>query len=107
MARLMRSRPGDIACLLLFLAVQVCCTSLLPGQTPAQPGKPAPQHEAVVPSAEEKRKALEADTERLVKLAEQLKTDLEHTRQDELSMKVLREAEEIDRLARSTRTRVH
>lgn len=101
---MLRHRQG--ACVLVFVASQVG-TCLLLGQVPESPGKPAAQHEAVVPSAEDKQKALEVDAARLVRLAEQLKIDLEHTRQDELSVKVLREAEEIDRLARSTRTRMH
>ena len=92
---------------LVVVWVQTYLATTLSAQAPAQPGKPAVQKEAVVPSAEDKRKALEADAERLVRLAGQLKAELEHTRQDELSVKVVRDADEIDRLARSTRTRVH
>ena len=60
-----------------------------------------------MPSAEDKHKALEADAERLVQLARHLRAELEHTRPDELSIKVLRDADEIDRLARSARARTH
>ena len=88
---------------LVLAAVQLCLASILPAQAPVPPVK----KEAVVPSAEDKHKALEADAERLVQLARQLRTELEHTRPDELSVKVLRDAEEIERLARSTRSRMH
>ncbi len=91
---------------LALVAGQLCVACMLPAQSPAQPGQAAVQKEAVTPSAEDKQKALEADAERLVQLARQLRAELEHTRPDELSVKVLREAEEIERLARSTRTRI-
>lgn len=88
--------------LLLYLLLLLSTDSSvhLWSQAPAQP-------RPVTPTAEEKRKALEADVERLVQLARQLKAEVDHSRQDELSVKVLRDADEIDRLSRSVRTRLH
>ena len=90
------------AAALTMVAVQLCLVCPLPAQAPPPPIK----KEAVTPSAEDRHKALAADAERLVQLARQLRAELEHTRPDELSVKVLRDAEEIERLARSTRTRL-
>lgn len=84
----------------VLLVLCVGCMSQLRSQAPVQ-------QSVVTPTAEEKRKALEADVERLVQLARQLKAEVDHTRQDELSTKVLRDTDEIDRLARSARSRLH
>ena len=92
------ARPCGLAALWALAILHASCQ-------PAQPVKPA-QAERVVPTAEEKRKALDADVVRLVQLARQLKAEVEQTRKDELSVKVLRDADDIDKLARSTRGRL-
>lgn len=61
---------------------------------------------AVTPSAADHQKAMQADLDRLLQLARQLKAEVDHTRQDELSIKVIRDADEIDKLARSARGRI-
>lgn len=90
-----------------LLSLHVWFASVLLAQTPAQAGKASAQSQPAAPSAEDRQKAMEADVERLVQLARQLKAELERSRQDELSVKVIRDADEIDRLARSARTRIH
>ena len=74
----------------------------MPGQTkiaaaPAQPASPA---------AGDRQKAAHADADRLLALAQSLKTSVDKSRKDELNVQVIREAEEIEKLARSLRSRV-
>lgn len=66
---------------------------------------PAPTP-AAVPTEVDRQRALQADADRLAKLAEQLQLSLQHARRDELSVKVVQTADEMDRLARSARTRI-
>lgn len=61
---------------------------------------------AVAPSANDRQKAMQADMDRLLQLARQLKAEVGSSRKDELSVKVVRDADEIDKLARSARGRI-
>lgn len=53
------------------------------------------------------QKAVLDDTEHLLQLARELKATVDKTRRDELSLQVIREADEIERLARSVKARIH
>ena len=91
--RQLRTRASTCG-LALLLSVSAC----------AQAGRAA--QPAAEPSAEDKRKAMEADVNRLLGLAQQLKVEVDKSRKDELSLKVIRDADEIDKLARSARGRI-
>lgn len=88
--------------LLLLLAPTVTLTAQAKSASQAAT-KDAP---SVVPSATDKQKAMQADMDRLLQLARQLKTEVDKSRKDELSIKVVRDADEIDKLARSARGRI-
>jgi hypothetical protein len=54
----------------------------------------------------ERQKKLVADTERLLSLATELKTDMDKTTKDTLSLDVVRKADEIEKLAHSVKERM-
>ena len=81
---------------LLWLCVLPCCAA-------EQAAAPV-QHAA---PATPQRAAMESDLNRLVALAKQLKTDVDRTRRDELNVRVVRNADVIEKLARSARSRIH
>jgi hypothetical protein len=57
-------------------------------------------------SPEEKKRAdLRADTEKLYKLTQELKTEVEKSNKDTLSVSVIKKAQEIEQLAKSIRER--
>jgi hypothetical protein len=61
-----------------------------------------PAQSATRPSAKEAREAqITADTEKLYKLAQELKTEMDKSTKDTLSLSVIRKASEIEQLARS------
>ena len=53
------------------------------------------------------KEAMLQDTDHLLQLARQLKASVDRTRRDELSLQVVREADEIEKLARSVKARIH
>ncbi len=70
----------------------------------AQQQAPAPEQKAMTPA--EKRKAdLQADTERLYKLTQELKAEVDKSNKDTLSVSVVKKAQEIERLAKSIKER--
>lgn len=54
-------------------------------------------------AAEERQKKLETDAAKLVEMAQQLKTSVDKTNKDMLSVNVIKEAERIEKLAREVR----
>ena len=54
----------------------------------------------------ERQKKLVADTEKLLALATELKTDVDKTNKDILSMDVIKKADEIEKLAHSVKERL-
>jgi hypothetical protein len=73
----------------------------------ALPRPQAPEEKAVQPdrdaaSAEHNRQIAE-DSARLLKLATDLKAEIDKTNKDTLSLRVIRKADEIERLAHSVR----
>lgn len=55
---------------------------------------------------DDRRKRLLADTARLVALSNELKTEVDNTTRDELSIEVIRKATEIEKLAHDVRERM-
>ncbi len=82
------------------VAVLLACAALGQAKPPATP-VPAAQA-----TSEDRQKAAHADADRLLKLAQDLKNSVDKSRKDELNVQVIREAEEIEKLARSLRSRV-
>lgn len=54
----------------------------------------------------ERQKQLEADTQKLLALATELKADVEKSNKDTLSLDVVRKADEIEKLAKSVRDKM-
>jgi hypothetical protein len=89
----------------------------LPGQTPITPrpggvppdfGPSSPkldEQQARVRSTE-RQKRLVADTDKLLALATELKTDVDKTNKDILSVDVIKKADEIEKLAHSVKERM-
>jgi hypothetical protein len=78
------------------------------GSQPADPRDPtAPLREAsrVRAVANERQKKIIDDTARLLQLATELKTDVDKTTKEEMSMDVIRKADEIERLAHDVKQR--
>ena len=58
-------------------------------------------------TAQEKRQAeIAADTEKLYRLAKELKVEMDKSTKDTLSLTVIRKAEEVEKLARSLKERM-
>lgn len=55
---------------------------------------------------DERQKKMQEDTVKLLKLAEELKTEMEKTNKFQMSLDVVKKAEEIERLARDVKTRM-
>lgn len=75
------------------------------GRAAGQAAAARPQLTA--PSAIDARQGILADADHLVQLARELKASVEKARRDELSLQVIREADEIEKLARSVKARIH
>ncbi len=54
----------------------------------------------------ERQKQLVADTQKLLALANELKSDVDKSTKDQLSLDVIRKAEEIEKLAHSVRDKM-
>ncbi len=82
----------------LALATWLTATAFAQQQPPPSDQKPM--------TAAEKRKAdLQADTERLYKLTQELKVEVDKSNKDTLSVSVVKKAQEIERLAKSIKER--
>lgn len=92
--------------MLRFLAA-ICIVVLAAPLAMGQAAAPPPSHPVATPAPPPHNNDLQADAERLLKLAQELKASVDKTRRDELSMQVIRQADEIDRLARSAKARIH
>jgi hypothetical protein len=80
-----------------------------PGRvSPLDLGDPNPRLEEQQQKARstERQKKLVADTEKLLALATELKTDVDKTNKDILSMDVIKKADEIEKLAHSVKERM-
>jgi hypothetical protein len=99
---------GRASCSLL-LSLSVFAFAQSPSASSAKPQgqTPAEQKPAAVPmTAAEKRKAdLQADTEKLYKLTQELKAEVDKSNKDTLSVSVVKKAQEVERLAKSIKER--
>jgi hypothetical protein len=106
--------------LFLFFAIPSCAQSATPRpSTPAQrvDGTVAPPidddenrdriaRDMAKKANLERQAALKADTEKLVKLATELKAYVDKSNENVLSLEVLKKAEEIEKLARSVKDKM-
>jgi hypothetical protein len=94
------------------------------GQSQQQPRPPAPTHDLNVPmgdaddahdrlsaemakkAAKERVAALKSDTEKLVKLSTELKSFVDKSDENVLSLDVIRKCDEIEKLAKSVRDKM-
>jgi hypothetical protein len=67
-------------------------------------GEPSPAKTPLTPE-EKKRADLQADTEKLYKLTQELKAEVAKSNKDTLSVPVVKKAQEIERLAKSIKER--
>jgi hypothetical protein len=93
-------------------------TTQLSGQNPTPPtpghippldmGGPDPrlQEQQAKTQSTERQKKLVADTEKLLALATELKTDVDKTNKNILSLDVIKKADEIEKLAHSVKERM-
>jgi hypothetical protein len=89
----------------LFIALAVLGVAAQTGQQP-DPGKSISTSSAKVPSSSqpastERGKQIAADSAKLLRLATDLKAEVDQTNKDVLSVRVVRTAGEIERLARN------
>ncbi|HTZ97330.1 MAG TPA: hypothetical protein VMB18_13080 [Terriglobales bacterium] len=101
------------ACLFL-LALQIAAPKLCVSQTPSglppfpnasgqvkDPDQEKREHDLAKKINQERQAQLKRDTDKLLKLATELKEYVDKSNQDTLSVDVIRKSEEIQRLARS------
>lgn len=83
-------------------------TNGLPGDQPpaADPVRVKMDEERVKAMNDDRRKKLSADVDRLVSLSNELKTDVDKTNKDELSLDVVKKAQEIEKLAHDVQSRM-
>jgi len=70
------------------------------------PNAPKIEEQQAKARSNERQKKLVADTDKLLALATELKTDVDKTNQNILSMDVIKKAEEIEKLAHSVKERM-
>jgi hypothetical protein len=74
--------------------------------TPADDARTKAEREMAKRANEERQANLKRDTERLLKLATELKEDVDKTNSNTLSIDVMKKAEEIEKLARSVKDKM-
>jgi hypothetical protein len=70
------------------------------------PNSPKIEEQQAKARSNERQKKLVADTDKLLSLATELKTDVDKTNQNILSMDVIKKADEIEKLAHSVKERM-
>ena len=73
---------------------------------PPDPGRERMEKEMAKKANEERQAQLKRDTDRLLKLATELKASVDKTNQDTLSVEVVKKAEEIEKLAHSVKEKM-
>ena len=66
----------------------------------------AAEHVRTEMAAEDRQKRMLADAEQLVAMAQQLKSAVDQARKDELSVQVIKQADQIEKLAKSVKDRM-
>ena len=97
--------PAVMVVLACVMPAELTAAKFQPASTAPKQVQAASSQAAVVPAAD-RQKALQADAAHLLQLATELKANVDRTRRDELSLRVIREADEIERLARAARSRI-
>jgi hypothetical protein len=119
---LLIARPvsaGSTSCILSALVLWVCVTifsaqsAFAEGQAELRKDEATPQkaqtNTPVPPSLSPKQvlsAQIDADTERLVQLAEELQAELAKSGKDTLSLQVVKKASEVEKLAKSLKERL-
>ena len=98
----MRQSKHKAIAAILLLACSAGASALAQA-APSAAGKP----QLTAPGSGEPHNAALTDVDRLLLLARELKASVDKTRRDELSLQVIREADEIEKLARSAKARIH
>jgi len=109
---------------ILVFAITIVMSTLCLGQSPGQTSPRLPNPTQIPPSPaddaareriekemakkanEERQAQLKRDTDRLLKLATELKTSVDKTDQNTLSLEVVKKAEEIEKLAHSVKEKM-
>ena len=79
----------------------------MPGQTEQEdPGKAKLERELAKKANQERQAALKRDTDKLLKLATELKDYVDKTNEAVLSLEVVKKAEEIEKLAHSVKEKM-
>ena len=79
----------------------------MPGQTsPEDPGRAKLERELAKKANQERQAAIRRDSERLLKLATELKEYVDKTNESVLSLEVVKKAEEIEKLAHSVKEKM-
>ncbi len=122
-------RPGAAGAAILLMIGALCASrpvgaqqddappALTPPSMHSGPGAPRgdAEHDALTHRAEERmsarrnedrQKALVADTQKLLAMAEQLKVEVDKSSKDQLSVDVYKQAEQIEKLARSVKDKM-
>ncbi|HEY0161751.1 MAG TPA: hypothetical protein VGB69_03665 [Edaphobacter sp.] len=98
-----------VVALAMGLVLSPCSSALAQqgstSQKPAAEAKSSEDAAKALTPQEKKRAALEADTEKLYRLTQELKAEVAKTNKDTLSVPVVRKAQEIEQLARSIKER--
>jgi hypothetical protein len=89
-------------CLVMFTFLMTAAIAVSPAQKDASSASQAPSGE--VDAA--RRKQIADDSANLLKMATDLKAEVDKSNKDTLSLSVIRKAEEIEKLAHSVRDRV-
>jgi hypothetical protein len=110
MALLITTLPGTLSGGQLAPLPQVQNPTMPPrGRTsPLDEGPPGPrlEEQQELARSTERQKKLVADTNKLLALATELKTDVDKTNKNILSMDVIKKADEIEKLAHSVKERM-
>ncbi|AFL88282.1 hypothetical protein Terro_2362 [Terriglobus roseus DSM 18391] len=65
-----------------------------------------PEHARAEMVAQDRQKKMLADADQLLAMAQQLKTAVDQTKKDELSVQVIKQADQIEKLAKSVKDRM-
>jgi len=88
----------------------IFCSVSVRAQLPNKPGKDyaltVMEQERLKAFAEQRQKKLMADAQQLLAMAQSLKTSVDATKKDELSVSVIRQADQIEKLAKSVKDRM-
>jgi hypothetical protein len=78
----------------------------LPPIVPEIPASPQMEHDQAKARNDERQKQLVNDTQKLLALANELKSDVDKSSKDTLSLDVIRKADEIEKLAHSVKEKM-